>query len=74
MYKEKKKGIIERIAAKYNVSSEKAREEMQIAINNARNNPNPETQAYFTELFGDRTPTPEEFIMIVSLEVMRIEN
>lgn len=73
MYKGNKKNVIELIADKYNVSSEKVREEIQITINDARNNPNPETQAYFTKLFGDKTPTPEEFIMIVSLEVMRIE-
>ena len=64
--------VFEMIAEEYNVSPEKVREEMQITINGARNNPNPETQAYFTKLFGDRTPTPEEFMMIVFLEVLRV--
>ncbi|EQE85597.1 hypothetical protein ACWJU0_13345 [Clostridioides difficile] len=39
---------------------------MEISIEDAKNNPDPEKQAEFKKLFGDRTPTPEEFIYKVT--------
>ena len=42
---------------------------MEIAIEDAKNNPEPEKRAEFRKLFGDRTPTPEEFIFTVAKKV-----
>lgn len=58
--------VIEMVAKQHGVSKAEVRREMELAIESARENPDPDAQAYFTELFGDRTPTPEEFIKKVS--------
>lgn len=69
-----KKDIIKQIAEKFETSQKEVCKEIQILINDARNNPDPKVQEYFTKLFGDRTPTPKEFISIVSLEILKNEN
>lgn len=62
----RKLDVIEMVAKQHGVSKAEVRREMEFAIESARDNPDPEAQEYFTELFGDRTPTPEEFIQKVS--------
>ena len=42
------------------------RAEMEQAILEARNNPDPETRAKFAEMFGDVTPSVEEFLHALS--------
>ena len=58
--------VIEMVAKQQGVSKAEVRREMEFAIADARDNPDPEAQACFTELFGNRTPTPEEFMKKVS--------
>lgn len=62
----RKLDVIEMVAKQHGVSKAEVRREMELAIADARNNPDPDAQAYFAKLFGDRTPTPEEFIKKVS--------
>lgn len=62
----KKSNIVEIIAKQEGVSVEECRREMEIAISYARNNPDLEKRKRFCEIFGERTPTPEEFIMTVA--------
>lgn len=62
----RKLDVIEMVAKQHGVSKAEVMREMELAIESARENPDPDAQAYFTELFGDRTPTPEEFIKKVS--------
>ena len=40
-------------------------EEMQYAIDEARNSDDPDKQAEFQRLFGNKIPSPEEFICVV---------
>ena len=42
------------------------RREMQYAIDEARNSDDPNKQAEFQRLFGNKIPSPEEFICVVS--------
>lgn len=58
--------LIETVAEAQGISVEEMEREMQAAIAEARNDPNPERQAEFRKYFGDRTPTPEEFISTMS--------
>lgn len=52
----------------HQLRAEDVEREMQLCIEEAKKNPDPAKQKYFRELFGDKTPTPEEFIQkIVSL-------
>lgn len=62
----RKSDVIEMVAKQHGVSKAEVRREMELAIADAKDNPDPDAQAYFMELFGDRTPTPEEFIKKVS--------
>lgn len=56
------KDLLKTIARNNGISVAEVRAEMQATIKDARNNPDPEKQAEFRKYFGDRTPTPEEFI------------
>ncbi|HBG0928530.1 TPA: hypothetical protein KPF62_002051 [Clostridioides difficile] len=60
------KKLLKVIARKHGISVAEVRAEMQATIDEARNNPDPEKQAEFRKYFGDRTPTPEEFIYTVT--------
>lgn len=74
MKKEKSnKDLFKAIAGKEGISSDEARKEMELAIHEARNNPDPEKRAKFKKLFGDRIPTLEEFIYVVTREVKEQE-
>lgn len=65
------KHYIKTIARQKGISVAKVREEMKLSIEMARNNPDPEKQAEFRKHFGDRTPTPEEFIEKITKKVSR---
>ena len=63
------KAIFKAIARQEGVPVSEVVREMEIAIEDAKNNPEPEKRAEFRKLFGDRTPTPEEFIFTVAKKV-----
>lgn len=63
--------IFEQIAISEGVSVADIRREMMISIEDARNNPDPNVQAEFTKLFGNATPTPEEFVLKASAKLRR---
>ncbi len=58
--------MFKEVARIHGISVSEVREQMQVAIDEAMNNPDPEKQAEFQQLFGNRTPTPEEFICVTS--------
>ena len=58
--------ILKQVARLRGISVSEVREELEIAIEEARNNPDPDAQAEFHRLFGNKTPTPEEFICKIS--------
>lgn len=59
--------IVEQIAHQEGISILEIRHEMELAIADARENP--DTQENFMKLFGNRTPTPEEFILSVAKQI-----
>lgn len=60
------KAIFKAIARQEGVSVAEVIREMEFSIEDAKNNPDPEKQAEFKRLFGNRTPTPEEFVYTVA--------
>jgi len=69
-YKKKDaKAIFKAIARQEGIPVSEVVREMEIAIEDAKNNPEPEKRAEFKKLFGDKTPTPEEFIFTVAKKV-----
>lgn len=60
------KDLLKTIARTHGVSVAEVRADMQATIEDARNNPDPEKQAEFKKYFGNRTPTPEEFIYVMT--------
>lgn len=65
------KDLLKVIARQHGISVAEVRAEMHAAIEEARNNPDPEKQAEFSRYFGDRTPTPEEFIYTMTKKLNR---
>uniref|UniRef100_UPI0031B57111 sporulation initiation factor Spo0A C-terminal domain-containing protein n=1 Tax=Clostridioides difficile TaxID=1496 RepID=UPI0031B57111 len=65
------KDLLKVIARQHGISVTEVRAEMQATIDEARNNPDPEKQAEFSRYFGDRTPTPEEFISTMTKKLNR---
>lgn len=63
------KSLFKAVAHANGVTVAEVKEQIQFSIEDARNNPDPEKQAEFRKLFGDRTPTPEEFIYTVTKKV-----
>ena len=59
------KAIFKAIARQEGVSVAEIIREMEFSIEGAKNNPDPQKQAEFKKLYGDRTPTPEEFVYTV---------
>ena len=60
------KAIFKEIARQEGVSVAEVIREMELSIEEARNNPDPVKQVEFKKLFGNRTPTPEEFVYAVA--------
>ena len=70
MKKEKSnKDLFKAIAREEGISSDEAKKEIEQTILAARDNPDPKKRAEFKKLFGDRIPTPEEFIYVVTREI-----
>lgn len=55
--------IYKSIAKAQGVSVAQVKADMVEAIEQSRNNPDPEVRAKFKQIFGNRTPTPEEFVI-----------
>lgn len=58
--------IYKAIAKAEGVSVKEVKRDMVEAIEQARNSSDPEIQAKFHQLFGRKTPTPEEFVLRMS--------
>lgn len=65
------KDLFKVIARQHGISVKEVKAEMQKTIDEARSNPDPEKQAEFSRYFGDRTPTPEEFIYVMTKKLNR---
>lgn len=63
--KKDSKELIKRMAKTNGCSVSEIRREMQYAIDEARNSDDPDKQAEFQRLFGNKIPSPEEFICVV---------
>ena len=63
--------MFKEVARIHGISVSEVKKQMQVAIDEARNNPDPEQQAEFQRLFGHRTPTPEEFICVTSKKLFK---
>jgi hypothetical protein len=63
--------MFKEVARIHGISVSEVKKQMQVAIDEARNNPDPEKQAEFQRLFGNRTPTPEEFICVTSKKLFK---
>lgn len=65
--------LIKLVAKEFKVSPKEVEEEMKIAIEAGRNNPDPEAQENWKRMFGDndRTPSIEEFIYVMMKELNR---
>ncbi len=64
--KKDSKELIKRMAKTNGCSVSEIRREMQYAIDEARNSDDPNKQVEFQRLFGNKIPSPEEFICVVS--------
>ncbi|MDD3279143.1 MAG: hypothetical protein PHG16_09745 [Lachnospiraceae bacterium] len=71
IFRKQKLNVLETVAKQHGVSVAEVRREMELSIAEAKNNPDTAKQAEFKKLFGDKTPTPEEFIMKISREVSK---
>ncbi len=63
------KNMFKEFARLNGVSVQEVKEQMRLSIEQARNNPDPETQAEFAKYFGNRTPSPEEFIYTIANKI-----
>lgn len=61
--------VIKQIAKEYGVSPREAEREMMKSIQQGRENPDPQARAKWIKMFGDRTPSVEEFINAIAKEV-----
>lgn len=62
----RKNKLLNEVGKEFGISSKEAENEMIIAIKAGRENPDPRVQAHWNSLFGDRTPTLEEFIKVTT--------
>ena len=60
------KDLFKAIARQQGVTAKEVRDEIKAAIEDARNSDDPEQRAEFKKYFGNRVPTPEEFIYTMS--------
>jgi len=62
-------GVFEQIAAQYGVSVSEVIRDMQAAVDDAWDNPDPAIRARQRQLFPDGKPSVEEFIRVMANEV-----
>lgn len=60
------KNLLKSMARSEGISVKELKEIMSATIEEARNNPDPEQQAEFNKYFGSKTPTPEEYIVVLT--------
>lgn len=65
------KVLFKAIAKANGISVIELKKEIQLAIEIAQNNPDSKKQAEFWKYFGDRTPTPEEFVYVLTKEITK---
>ena len=63
------KKMLKEVARLRGLSVSQVRGQIQDAITEARNSNDPDQQAEFQRLFGNSTPTPEEFICVASRQL-----
>ena len=61
--------MIKEMARQQGLSVSEVREQIQGKIIDAMNGDDPEQQAEFKRMFGNSTPTPEEFICVASRQL-----
>ena len=61
--------MIKEMARLHGLSVSEVREQIQGKIIDVMNSDDPEQQPEFTRLFGNSTPTPEEFICVTSRQL-----
>ena len=61
--------MIKEMARLHGLSVSEVREQIQGKIIDAMNSDDPEQQAEFKRMFGNSTPTPEEFISVASRQL-----
>ena len=61
---------ISKLANMNHVSMDEIKCEMKKVIDAAMNNPDPQKRAEFSKYFGDKNPSPEEFIYVISKSIM----
>ena len=61
--------MIKEMASLHGISVSEVREQIQGKIIDVMNSDDPEQQAEFKRLFGNSTPTPEEFICVTSRQL-----
>lgn len=69
-YKEEK-NIFKIIAKQEGISVAEVREQMALTIEEAYNTDDPKAQKEFKKLFGNKKPTPEEFIYKMSKKLIK---
>lgn len=62
----RKNETLKQVARGFGITKKEAEKEMMLAIKAGRENPDPEVQALWNNMFGDKTPTLEEFIKVTS--------
>lgn len=62
---------IKTIARQNGVSVAQVRSDIQASIEIAHNNPDPQTQAKYRKYFGDKIPTPEEFVYVMAKKLRK---
>lgn len=65
------KDLFKAIAKANDIPVTELKKEIQLAIEIAQNSPDPKKQAEFRKYFGDRTPTPEEFVYVLTKEITK---
>ena len=61
--------MIKEMARLHGISVSEVREQIQGKIIDVMNSDDPEQQAEFKRLFGNSTPTPEDFICVTSRQL-----
>lgn len=70
--KECAKNSIKELAKREGMTVEEVREHFRGLIEEARTSEEPEQQAMYRKLFGRKTPTPEEFIYVLSKQTGKV--